>query len=69
MVEGSFFKGVRFFRVIEGFMAQFGIHGNPKQAAAWRDKKLTDDPVKESNKRGYVSFATSGENSRTTRAS
>merc|ERR1719197_591670 len=47
-------------------MAQFGIHGKPSKAAEWRTKTLTDDPVIESNKRGYISFATSGPNSRTT---
>lgn len=62
----DFWKGIRFFRVISGFMAQFGIPGKPDVAAAWKEKTLKDDPVKESNKRSYVSFATSGENSRTT---
>jgi len=62
----GFWKGIRFFRVIEGFMAQFGIHGKPAVAAEWKGKTLKDDTVVESNKRGYVSFATSGENSRTT---
>ena len=73
LVAQDFFKGIRFFRVIEGFMAQFGIHGTPSVSASWRDKKLTDDPVKQSNKRGFVSFGqvsfrqgTSGPNSRTT---
>lgn len=66
LVEEHFFKGVRFFRVIDNFMAQFGISGNPKKAAVWREKKITDDPVIESNKRGMVSFATSGKDSRTT---
>lgn len=66
LVEANFFSGVRFFRVIEGFMAQFGISGNPAVAAEWREKKLTDDPVKQSNRRGFVSFATSGANTRTT---
>lgn len=41
-------------------MAQFGIHGDPKISAQWKDKKLKDDPVKKSNMRGYLSFATSG---------
>jgi peptidyl-prolyl cis-trans isomerase A (cyclophilin A) len=65
--EPSFFTGVRFFRVISGFMAQFGISGSPSVAAEWRVKKIKDDPkgVK-SNGRGYVSFATSGADSRTT---
>lgn len=62
----GFWKGIRFFRVISGFMAQFGIHGKPSIAAEWKEKKLKDDPVKESNKRSYISFATSGEDSRTT---
>jgi peptidyl-prolyl cis-trans isomerase A (cyclophilin A) len=66
LVQEDFFAGVRFFRVIDGFMAQFGIHGNPEIAAKWKEKKLIDDPVKESNKRGYVSFATSGKDTRTT---
>merc|ERR1711871_255364 len=66
MVESEFFKAVRFFRVIDGFMAQFGIHGKPSVAAEWREKKLKDDPVIKSNKRGFVSFATSGPDSRTT---
>jgi len=66
LIEADFFKGLRFFRVISGFMAQFGIHGNPKIAAEWKTKTLKDDPVKGSNSRGMVSFATSGKDSRTT---
>jgi len=66
LIETDFFKAARFFRVIEGFMAQFGIHANPKIAAEWKTKTLTDDPVKESNTRGMLSFATSGKDSRTT---
>jgi len=66
LVDQKFFDEVRFFRVISNFMAQFGISGDPSVAAKWRSQKLQDDPVKESNKRGYVSFATSGKNSRTT---
>ena len=66
MVESDFYKGVRFFRVIDGFMAQFGIHGKPAIAAEWKEKTLKDDPVIESNKVSYVSFATSGKDSRTT---
>lgn len=62
----TFWKGIRFFRVIDGFMAQFGIPGKPDLAAEWRDKTIKDDPVVKSNERGYVSFATSGQDSRTT---
>ena len=66
LVRGKFFDGVAFFRVIPGFMAQFGINPDPKVSAAWSSQNLTDDPVKESNKRGFITFATSGPNSRTT---
>ena len=62
----SFWKGIRFFRVIEGFMAQFGVPGKPEQAAEWKEKTIVDDPVIEANQRGYLSFATSGKDSRTT---
>lgn len=62
----GFWKGIRFFRVISGFMAQFGIHGKHEVSAVYREMKLKDDPVVESNKRGYISFATSGKDSRTT---
>jgi len=66
LVEIDFFGGCRFFRNIEGFMAQFGISGKPEIAAEWKDKKILDDPVVKSNKRGFISFATSGKDSRTT---
>ena len=60
MVASDFYKGVRFFRVIDGFMAQYGIHPKPAVAKEWVDKRLVDDPVLETNVRGMVSFATSG---------
>jgi peptidyl-prolyl cis-trans isomerase A (cyclophilin A) len=66
LVKNGFYDDVRFFRVISGFMAQFGIHGNPQVASAWRAAQIKDDPVKQSNKRGYVVFATAGPNTRTT---
>jgi peptidyl-prolyl cis-trans isomerase A (cyclophilin A) len=50
----------------EGFMAQFGIPGNYEVADEWREKHIKDDPVIKSNARGYISFATSGEDKRTT---
>jgi peptidyl-prolyl cis-trans isomerase A (cyclophilin A) len=66
LVHNGYYDGVCFFRVISGFMAQFGIHGDPKVAAAWRSERIQDDPVKQSNKRGYLSYAMAGPNTRTT---
>ena len=47
-------------------MAQFGIHGDPQVSAAWRDQRIADDPVRRTNLRGMVSFATAGPGTRTT---
>jgi peptidyl-prolyl cis-trans isomerase A (cyclophilin A) len=66
LVKNGFFDNARFFRVIEGFMVQFGINGDPKIAGVWRDADIKDDPVKQSNERGTVTFATAGPNTRTT---
>lgn len=66
LVRNGFYDGVRFFRVLDGFVAQFGIHGDPRVFAAWREAAIRDDPVVASNVRGTLSFATSGADSRTT---
>jgi peptidyl-prolyl cis-trans isomerase A (cyclophilin A) len=66
LVKNGFYDETRFFRVIDGFMAQIGMHGDPGVQRAWTSARLQDDPVKESNKRGYVTFATGGPNTRTT---
>jgi len=66
LVKNGYFNDTRFFRVVRNFMVQFGIHGDPKLNEVWRETNITDDPVTQSNKRGYITFATSGPNSRTT---
>ncbi|MBW3541075.1 MAG: peptidylprolyl isomerase [Planctomycetes bacterium] len=67
LVEEGFYDGCRFFRVIDGFMAQAGINGDPLVMAQWRDNNIPDDPVVQSNTRGYVTFAQSSQpNSRST---
>lgn len=66
LARSGYFDGVRFFRVIGGFMAQFGIHGEPAVAAQWRGQRISDDPVRQSNTRGMLSFAMAGPNTRTT---
>ncbi len=66
LVEEKFFDGSRFFRVRPKFIVQFGIHKDPAQTVLWRELKLPDDPVTESNKRATVSFATNGPATRTT---
>jgi cyclophilin family peptidyl-prolyl cis-trans isomerase len=65
LVKNGFYDGVRFFRVLDGFMAQFGINGDPKISAAWREARIQDDPVRQSNRRGFVTYAMAGPNTRT----
>ena len=67
MVKNGFFTDVSFFRAISGFMVQFGMSPVPAVTKAWQAVPLQDDPVKQSNARGYVTFAkTNAPNSRTT---
>lgn len=67
LVKLGFFDDTRFFRVIEGFMAQFGISGDPQVSAMWRTANIEDDPVVKSNTHGWMTFAqTSEKNSRST---
>lgn len=65
LVEQKVLDDAHFFRVIKGFMAQFGIPGDPQVAARWSNAKIKDDPAKKPNKKGTITFATSGKNSRT----
>jgi peptidyl-prolyl cis-trans isomerase A (cyclophilin A) len=66
LATNGFYEGTRFFRVVSGFMAQFGINGKPSFNSQWTNKNIQDDPVKQSNKRGFVTFADAGPNSRST---
>jgi peptidyl-prolyl cis-trans isomerase A (cyclophilin A) len=66
LVKNGFYNDARFFRVISGFMVQFGINGDPQISKVWRDANIKDDPVKASNKRGMITFATAGPDTRTT---
>jgi peptidyl-prolyl cis-trans isomerase A (cyclophilin A) len=66
LVKNGYYDSSRFFRVVPNFMVQFGIHADPKIQAPWREASITDDPVTQSNKRGFITFATRGPNSRTT---
>jgi peptidyl-prolyl cis-trans isomerase A (cyclophilin A) len=60
LVKNGFYNDARFFRVISDFMVQFGINGNPKISQVWQDANIPDDPVKQSNIRGMITFATAG---------
>jgi peptidyl-prolyl cis-trans isomerase A (cyclophilin A) len=66
LVRHHFYDGAAFFRVLPGFMAQFGISPYPQVAKAWDAATIKDDPIVQSNHRGFMSFATAGPNTRTT---
>ena len=66
LVKNGYYDEVRFFRVIDGFIAQWGMHADPRITAVWRQNPLMDEPVMASNTRGTVTFAMGGPNSRTT---
>lgn len=64
LVRSRYFDGTRFFRVVGGFVAQWGLSGSPAVNTAWEDKTIPDEPVRASNTRGRVSFARGGPNTR-----
>jgi peptidyl-prolyl cis-trans isomerase A (cyclophilin A) len=65
LVRHGYYDGVRFFRVVPGFVVQFGLHGDPQVTNAWRDARIPDDSVSASNRRGTITFATGGPDTRT----
>ncbi len=66
LISSGFYDGVHINRVVEGFIAQFGIHGVPTVNAVWKEHYIADDPVKRSNSLGTVAFAMTGPNTRST---
>ncbi len=66
LVRLGYFDNSRFYRVREGFIAQFGIPGNPAVTRVWQDRAIKDDPVIQSNLKGYIAYAMTGPNTRTT---
>ncbi len=66
LVRVGFFDDSRFFRVRAGFIVQFGIASDPVVATRWKEKTIADDPVRESNTRGFVTYAMTGPGARTT---
>jgi len=66
LVRAGFFTDAAFFRVVPNFMVQFGLSANPAVNSAWQKANIIDDRVTQSNKRGYITFATAGPNTRTT---
>lgn len=66
LVRHHFYDGAAFFRVLQGFMAQFGLSPYPEVSHAWEQANIKDDPVVQSNLRGYITYAMAGPNTRTT---
>src|ERR1051325_8865262 len=66
LVRARFFDGDECFRVVKGFVVQFGISGYPAVSSAWQNATIGDDAVKASNTRGTITFADAGPNTRTT---
>ncbi len=64
LVGGGYYDGAKFFRVLPGFVVQFGLPADPKTAP--KAGNLADDPVTQSNAKGTITFATAGPNTRTT---
>lgn len=65
LVKAGYYDGIAFHRVMPDFVAEFGIHGDPWVNAAWRQALMADEPVRQSNTRGRVTFSKNTPNSRT----
>src|SRR5438128_10778652 len=68
LVHPGFYDGARFFRVVRGFVVQFGLPADPQLGRSWSSQLIPDDPVRHPNRRGTVAFASAGPNTRTTRS-
>ena len=66
LVTNRYYDGDRFYRVVPHFVVQFGIHGDPQVSQLWSSLRIPDDPVKQKNRKGTVTFASSGPGARTT---
>jgi peptidyl-prolyl cis-trans isomerase A (cyclophilin A) len=66
LVNNGYYDGTRFFRVLEDFIAQWGIHGDPEISWAWAEATIPDDPVVQGNVRGTITYAMGGPATRTT---
>jgi peptidyl-prolyl cis-trans isomerase A (cyclophilin A) len=60
LVKNGFYDEARFFRVVPNFMVQFGMNANPAVTRAWSGATMKDEPTKQGNKKGYVTFARTG---------
>lgn len=65
LVRRQYYDSVAFFRVVPGFVAQFGLSGDPRVNDAWRTRSIADEPVRQTNRRGRIAFARGGRNTRT----